>query len=220
MANLCLSATLAILLISIVFRAKAQISTPCTSSMISSFTPCLNYVTGSSGTGSPPTEDCCNSLKSLMTDNMDCVCLIVTGNVPVSIPFINANLAITLPRVCKSSVPLQCKASGVPLPPPGPVLFGPTPAPARAPAPRAPAPAPAPHSHSPKASKAAAVAAPPPAESLDIAPASPPKFSLGPSANPGIRPVVNPKSASGPSTVSLPSVVLMFVGIMAFKLFY
>lgn len=109
MAHSWLSATIAILLLSSVFRTKAQISTPCTSSMISSFTPCLNFVTGSSGTGSSPTEDCCNSLKSLMTDNMDCACLIVTGNVPVSIPFINANLAISLPRVCKSSVPLQCK---------------------------------------------------------------------------------------------------------------
>ncbi|XP_011082646.1 non-specific lipid-transfer protein [Sesamum indicum] len=162
----CLCASVAILLlISSVFRARAQITTPCTASVISSFTPCFNYLTGSSGTGSSPTEDCCNSLRSLMTDNVDCACLIITGNVPVSIPFINANLAISLPRVCKNSVPLQCKASGVPLPAPGPVLFGPTPAPAApasrghpaAPAPRGhpAAPAPAPDAHSPRASKAA-----------------------------------------------------------------
>ncbi|KAK4441654.1 hypothetical protein Salat_0500300 [Sesamum alatum] len=215
----CLHATVAtFLLISSLFRGNAQISTPCTTSVISSFTPCFNYLTGSTGTGSSPTEDCCNSLRSLMTDNVDCACLIITGNVPVSIPFINANLAISLPRVCKNSVPLQCKASGVPLPPPGPVLFGPTPAPA--PAAPAPAPtAPAPHGHSPRASKAttAAVAAPPPVESMDVVPAPPPKFSLGPSVNPGVRPVVKPNSASNPSTVSLSSLVLVLVGTMAFK---
>ncbi|KAL0435711.1 UNVERIFIED_CONTAM: hypothetical protein Sradi_0279000 [Sesamum radiatum] len=105
--------------------------------MITTFTPCLNYVTGSSGRGSSPTEDCCNSLKSLMNDGMDCACLIVTGNVPLSIPFINRNLAISLPRLCQTSVPVQCKASGDPLPPPGPVVLGPTPAPA-------------PRSHNPK----------------------------------------------------------------------
>ncbi|KAL0458164.1 UNVERIFIED_CONTAM: hypothetical protein Slati_0443600 [Sesamum latifolium] len=222
----CLCASVAIfLLISSVFRAKAQISTPCTTSVISSFTPCFNYLTGSTGTGSSPTEDCCNSLRSLMTDNVDCACLIITGNVPVSIPFINANLAISLPRVCKNSVPLQCKASGVPLPAPGPVLFGPTPAPAApaphahpaAPAPHAHPAAPAPHAHSPKASKAATavVDAPPPVESFDVAPASPPKFSLGPSVNPGVRPVVNPNAASNPSTMSLPSLVLILIGTMA-----
>ncbi|KAK6120070.1 hypothetical protein DH2020_046200 [Rehmannia glutinosa] len=192
-----------------IFRTNAQISTPCSSSTISTFTPCLNFVTGSTGTGSSPTESCCDSLKSLMSDNMDCVCLIVTGNVPVSIPFINASLAITLPRMCRNSVPLQCKSTGVPLPPPGPVLFGPTPAPAPArsrPQPRAPS----------------AAAAPPPAESLDVTPAaSPPKFSLGPSANPGIRPVVNPNSASTPLTISLSSLILiMHIGIMALIKFF
>ncbi|KAL0370500.1 UNVERIFIED_CONTAM: hypothetical protein Sangu_0368100 [Sesamum angustifolium] len=99
----CLCASVAMFLfISSVFRAKAQISTPCTTSVISSFTPCFNYLTGSSGAGSSPTQDCCNSLRSLMTDNVDCACLIITGNVPVSIPFINANLAISLPRVCRT----------------------------------------------------------------------------------------------------------------------
>ncbi|KAL2535421.1 AAI domain-containing protein [Forsythia ovata] len=78
-----------------------------------------------------------------MSDSMDCTCLIVTGNVPVSIPFINRTLAISLPRMCKNSVPLQCKATGVTLPSPGPALFAPTQAPiAHAPH--------APHAHSPK----------------------------------------------------------------------
>ncbi|EYU40905.1 hypothetical protein MIMGU_mgv1a020522mg, partial [Erythranthe guttata] len=193
------------------------ISTPCTSSVITTFTPCINYVTGSSGTASSPTKDCCDSLKSVMTNNMDCVCLIVTGNVPFSLPFLNANLAISLPRVCQNSVPLQCQASGIPLPAPGPVLFGPP-----QPRPRPPSPAPSPthaHAPSPHTSKAvAAVAAPPPTGSLDIAPAAPPEFPEGRSENPWIRPVVNPNSASSSSTVSSPSlVVLTFIGVVAFK---
>ncbi|XP_015087166.2 SH3 domain-containing protein C23A1.17-like [Solanum pennellii] len=116
---------------------NCQINTACTSSIISTFTPCLNYLTGSSGNGSSPTEDCCNSLKSSMSDSIDCICLIVTGNVPVSIPFIRT-LALSLPKACNSGVPVQCSASGVPLPSPGPALFAPPPA---------PVPVPPPHHH-------------------------------------------------------------------------
>ncbi|KAG8389324.1 hypothetical protein BUALT_Bualt02G0217500 [Buddleja alternifolia] len=218
MAFSSLNPILAILLItSLVFKTNAQISTPCTASMITTFTPCLNFVTGSSGSGSSPTQECCDSLKTLMADSMDCTCLIVTGNVPVSIPFVNRSLGISLPRVCKSSVPIQCKASGVPLPAPGPVLFRPPLAPAAS----------APHSHrhspspTPTASKSAAAAVPPPDDhTLDIEPAAPPEYSLGPSSNPGIRPVVNPNSASNALPISFPSIALMFVGIMAFKFFF
>ncbi|CAA0828087.1 Bifunctional inhibitor/lipid-transfer protein/seed storage 2S albumin superfamily protein [Striga hermonthica] len=111
-------------------NAQINISTPCTSSMIQTFMPCLSYVTGSSSTGSSPTQDCCDSLKALMAKGVECGCLIVTGNVPIStIPFVNRNLAISLPRMCQSSVPVQCKASGDRLPAPGPVLLGPTSAP-------------------------------------------------------------------------------------------
>uniref|UniRef100_A0A3Q7I3V0 Bifunctional inhibitor/plant lipid transfer protein/seed storage helical domain-containing protein n=1 Tax=Solanum lycopersicum TaxID=4081 RepID=A0A3Q7I3V0_SOLLC len=52
-----------------------------------------------------------------MSDSIDCICLIVTGNVPVSIPFIRT-LALSLPQACNSGVPVQCSASGVPLPSP------------------------------------------------------------------------------------------------------
>ncbi|XP_073024163.1 non-specific lipid transfer protein GPI-anchored 16-like isoform X2 [Primulina eburnea] len=202
MAHSYAQSLVATLLICMFFEANAQISTPCTSSMINSFSPCLNYVTGSSASGSSPTHDCCNSLESLVSGSMDCACLIITGNVPVSVPFVNRSLAISLPRVCKTSVPLKCKASGDPLPAPGPVLFGPSAAPAAA---------------STHASKAAAADAPPPADTLDISPASPPEFSLAPNANPGIRPVVDPRSDSNLSTASLPYLVLIFIGMVVFK---
>ncbi|XP_042055716.1 non-specific lipid transfer protein GPI-anchored 16-like [Salvia splendens] len=210
-----------VLILSSILKTNAQINTACSNSMISSFTPCLSIVAGSS-----PSRGCCDALKSLVENNMDCACLIITGNVPVSIPFINANLGSTLPRACKTSIPMHCKSSGVPLPAPGPVLFTPPAPPAPEPAlPRvhvpASAPAPAPHhAHSPKGSKAARAAAPPPDGGLDIAPAAaaapPPKFPLGRGANPGVRPVVNNNSsASDLFAVSWAHLILVFAGIIA-----
>jgi len=91
------------------YMASAQITTACTSSLISSFTPCLNFITGSTNGGGSPTSGCCDALDSLMTSSTDCTCLILTGNVPFNLP-INRALAITLPQLCNSqSVPLQCK---------------------------------------------------------------------------------------------------------------
>ncbi|KAI3954833.1 hypothetical protein MKW92_025284 [Papaver armeniacum] len=105
-----------------------QINTSCTASMISSFTPCLNYITQSSGgNGSAPatpSTECCSSLKSLASSGMNCACLIVTGSVPFQLP-INRTLAISLPKACKlDGVPVQCDASSAPLPAPGPASFG------------------------------------------------------------------------------------------------
>ncbi|KAK4757668.1 hypothetical protein SAY87_018969 [Trapa incisa] len=93
--------------------SNGQVMTSCTASMISSFTPCINFVTNSSpnGTAPSPTSECCNSFKSLMGDGMDCMCLIITGNVPFQVP-INRSLAVSLPRACKmTGVPIQCKGT-------------------------------------------------------------------------------------------------------------
>lgn len=90
-----------------VISVQAQISTPCTASQVTSFTPCINFITGSSAGGNAtPTAGCCDSVKSLMSGSIDCACLIVTGNVPISLP-INRALAISLPRAC--NLPLQCQ---------------------------------------------------------------------------------------------------------------
>lgn len=80
----------------------------CTTSMITSFAPCLSYLTGS-GSGSP-TGDCCKALGDLITSSSDCGCLMLSGGVPFSLP-INRSLAVSLPQFCQSgSVPLsQCK---------------------------------------------------------------------------------------------------------------
>ncbi|KAI4369643.1 hypothetical protein MLD38_018064 [Melastoma candidum] len=55
--------------------------------MISSFTPCMNFVTNSSSKRDPyPTSDCCTSLKNLTNGGLGCACLLVTGSVPFQIP--------------------------------------------------------------------------------------------------------------------------------------
>ncbi|XP_027362552.1 non-specific lipid-transfer protein-like protein At2g13820 [Abrus precatorius] len=105
--------------------AYAQVTTPCNASMINNlFSPCVNFLTNSSGNGTSPSAQCCNSMKSLTSGGMDCLCLIVTGNVPFRIP-INRTLAISLPRACNMpGLPVQCKSS--PLPAPGPASLGPS----------------------------------------------------------------------------------------------
>ncbi|KAJ0054448.1 hypothetical protein Pint_03279 [Pistacia integerrima] len=95
--------------------------------MISTFTPCLNFITGSTGNGgSPPTQSCCDSLQSLMSTSTDCACLVINANVPLQLP-INPTLSLGLPQACNmGGVPIQCKAaSGSPLPAPGPKILGP-----------------------------------------------------------------------------------------------
>ncbi|KAG6727249.1 hypothetical protein I3842_02G120700 [Carya illinoinensis] len=119
----------------LIIPVYGQISTPCNASIISSFTPCMNLLTNSTANGTSPSADCCNSLKSLTSGGLDCLCLIVTGSVPFQIP-INRSLAISLPRACNMpGVPVQCKASAAPIPAPGPFSPGPTLSPGLSPTP-------------------------------------------------------------------------------------
>ncbi|KDO68678.1 hypothetical protein CISIN_1g038771mg [Citrus sinensis] len=208
-----------------VISVNGQLTTPCTTSMISSFTPCLNFITGSTSNGvTTPTQNCCDSLKSLMSTSMDCACLVITANVPLQLP-INRTLSLSLPRACNmGGVPVQCKASGTPLPAPGclpsfgtnmltktslagpAALFGP------APAPIADSPL------SPRASKAVAPAAETDTTE-DLTPASPPVESDAPTS-PGISPALTPPpspSASRRSCIPPPSLLLFFVGIRRFR---
>jgi hypothetical protein len=84
----------------------------CTASLITSFTPCLNFLTNSTnGGGSAPTQDCCRSLAALVNASTGCACLILTGNVPLGAP-VNRTLAVMLPKACDSAaVPLQCRGT-------------------------------------------------------------------------------------------------------------
>jgi hypothetical protein len=88
----------------------------CTASLITSFTPCLNFLTSSTnGGGSAPTQDCCRSLGELMSASTGCACLVLTGNVPLGVPGgVNRTLAVALPKACNSAaVPLQCQGTCV-----------------------------------------------------------------------------------------------------------
>ncbi|PKA66084.1 hypothetical protein AXF42_Ash010494 [Apostasia shenzhenica] len=181
------------------FSASGQITTSCTSSLISSFTPCLNFLTGSTdggGGGGSPTAACCSTLSSLISSSTQCACLIVTGNVPLSLP-INRTLAVSLPRLCRGrTVPLQCStAVGTPLPGPGPVSYAPS-LPPLPPQPTAPA---------------AGVDTPPPS---DPRTASSPSISGSPldhAGNQGQRPLILPNSVVKISTVHVFSAVVICV---------
>ncbi|CAN7097020.1 unnamed protein product [Brassica rapa subsp. narinosa] len=103
-----------------VLMSLAQINTPCSPTMLSSVTGCMSFLTGGA---TSTTSDCCRALKTLTGTSMDCLCMIVTANVPLDLP-INRTLAISLPRAC--GVPVQCKASSALLYSPGPASVGPT----------------------------------------------------------------------------------------------
>ncbi|CAK9160683.1 unnamed protein product [Ilex paraguariensis] len=169
----------------------------CTPSMLSTFTPCMNFITNSSTNGTSPSSNCCNSLRSLASNGTECLCLIVTGNVPFQLP-INQTLAISLPRACNmSGVPLQCKASGAPLPAPGPAAFGPSLSPKASP------------SNSPEASTVPEAVSPAPV--ADTTPALAPPSQT--TTNSGIRPIVNPSSANPSHSLSPAFLVAVFVAI-------
>ncbi|KAF4348264.1 hypothetical protein G4B88_002665 [Cannabis sativa] len=110
--------SIAYIILILIGLVNGQISTPCTFTMITSFTPCLNFITGSSSNGQSqaPTTGCCSSLRTLLSSGMDCACLLVTASVPFQLP-INRTLALSLPSACNmNGVPIQCKSSGTPLP--------------------------------------------------------------------------------------------------------
>ncbi|XP_034686180.1 protein YLS3-like [Vitis riparia] len=204
-SSMCLVSTLAIALMVVIMPVQGQISTSCSASMISSFTPCINFVTNSSGNGTSPTADCCNALRSLTSTSMDCFCLIVTGSVPFQIP-INRTLAISLPRACNmASVPVQCKATGAPVPAPGPAALGPTLSPT-GPSPKASS---VPESTSP-------ALAPESDTTPSLTPDSPTADSDAPTTTTGSRPVLTPSAGNRPQSLS-PSLVLFVLGIIFIK---
>ncbi|XP_004511392.1 non-specific lipid transfer protein GPI-anchored 20 [Cicer arietinum] len=200
----CLTVVLAM-----VAPAYGQITTPCNISMVtSSISPCMSFLTNSSGNGTSPTADCCNSIKSLTSGSKDCLCLVVTGNVPFTLP-INRTLAISLPRACNlPGVPLQCKTSGSPLPAPGPASLGPSLSPASTPS-------------APSLSPQASSILPTP-----VTPSLPPQpetatpsvnaDSPSPTSERG-RSDLTPSSAGSPTYSLLPSVVIILFGFAVFK---
>ncbi|GKV42432.1 hypothetical protein SLEP1_g49839 [Rubroshorea leprosula] len=199
---------LAVVLTVSIFQVSGQLNFPCTPSMLTSVTPCMNFLTNSSSNGTTPTADCCNSLKSLTSGGMGCLCLIVTGTVPFQVP-INRTLAISLPRSCNMpNVPVQCKANIAPVPAPDPISLSPVGSPA---APVVPEPTP---SAEPT----------PPAEApvSDTTPVLTPPSTEGsavPTATTGSRPTLTPSAAVSSYSLS-PSLLLAAVGFVVLKYYY
>ncbi|KAJ9154287.1 hypothetical protein P3X46_027640 [Hevea brasiliensis] len=202
---------LAIALIVLIFPAHGQINTPCTPSFLSSFAPCMNFLTNSSANGTSPSQDCCSSLKNLTSNGMDCLCLIFTGSVPFQIP-INRSLAISLPRACNMQrVPVQCKASVSPIPAPGPASLGPSLSPRVSPPAASPkasvVPEPTPSTLPPESSTTPVLT--PPSPTVDTG---------APTSTTGSRPVLNPPSSAAESSHSLsPSFLLFAIGFVVLK---
>ncbi|GLT78546.1 hypothetical protein SLA2020_500770 [Shorea laevis] len=196
---------LAVVLTVSISQVSGQVNSPCTPNMLTSVTPCMNFLTNSSANGTTPTADCCNSLKSLTSGGMGCLCLIVTGTVPFQVP-VNRTLAISLPRSCNMpSVPVQCKANIAPVPAPGPISLSPGGSPA---APVVPEPTP---STEPT----------PPAEApvSDTTPVLTPPSTEGsatPTATTGSRPALTPSAAVSSYSLS-PSLLLAAVGFVVLK---
>lgn len=89
-----------------------QITTPCTTTLINTITPCANFITGSTNNiGFTPSSTCCESLLSLISTSVECACLIITANVPIQLP-INSVLSLLLPQACNvNEMPALCKGA-------------------------------------------------------------------------------------------------------------
>ncbi|KAA0040812.1 hypothetical protein IC582_001835 [Cucumis melo] len=188
---------LAFALVAIILPVNGQMNMSCSASMVSSFSPCLNFVTNSSANGTSPTADCCNAIRSLASGGRDCLCLIVTGGVPFQIP-INRTLAISLPRACNlPGVPIQCNAATAPASAPASIPLGP--------------------SLSPQPSPTASPQAPEPTTPA-LTPSSPvvPEAEA-PSETGGSRPVLTPSSAV-PSNSFPDSFLLMGLAFVILKI--
>ncbi|CAA7399191.1 unnamed protein product [Spirodela intermedia] len=93
-------------------EVAAQSILACTVSMISSFTPCVNYLTGSSNAQLAPTAECCGAFGGLLSSSTSCACQILTGSIPFGLPF-NRTLALKLPSYCNSTSIDLFKCPGV-----------------------------------------------------------------------------------------------------------
>ncbi|GAB2225400.1 hypothetical protein Droror1_Dr00006192 [Drosera rotundifolia] len=73
--------------------------------------PCLPFVQGSV---TEPTLLCCRNLQLLYDQEPGCLCLLLNGTSPISIP-VNATLALQLPALCHFQTGHSCP--GVSMPP-------------------------------------------------------------------------------------------------------
>ncbi|XP_054787412.1 non-specific lipid transfer protein GPI-anchored 5-like [Prosopis cineraria] len=101
--------TLAVALVATQWTQTAAQSS-CTSAL-TSMSPCLNYITGSSPT---PSSTCCSQLSSVVQSSPQCLCSVLNGGGSSLGITINQTLALSLPGACKVQTPpvSQCKGAG------------------------------------------------------------------------------------------------------------
>lgn len=94
-----------VLMTNMVTQNAAQSS--CTTTL-TSLSPCLNYIMGSSST---PSATCCSQLSSVVQSSPQCLCSLLNGGASSFGITINQTLALSLPASCKVQTPpvSQCK---------------------------------------------------------------------------------------------------------------
>ncbi|KAJ1405172.1 Plant lipid transfer protein/Par allergen [Sesbania bispinosa] len=102
---------LVMVLVAIMWTQSAAQSS-CTSTL-TSLSPCLNYIMGSSST---PSASCCSQLSSVVQSSPQCLCSVLNGGGSSFGITINQTLALSLPGACKVQTPpvSQCKAGNGP----------------------------------------------------------------------------------------------------------
>ncbi|CAJ2627833.1 non-specific lipid transfer protein GPI-anchored 5-like [Trifolium pratense] len=102
-----------ILVANMMTQNEAQSS--CTSTL-TSLSPCLNYIMGSS---SNPSASCCSQLSTVVQSSPQCLCSLLNGGGSSFGITINQTLALSLPSACKVQTPpvSQCKGGNGPISP-------------------------------------------------------------------------------------------------------
>ncbi|NP_001238368.1 Non-specific lipid transfer protein GPI-anchored 5-like precursor [Glycine max] len=87
----------------------------CTNTL-TSLSPCLNYIMGSSPT---PSASCCSQLSSIVQSSPQCLCSVLNGGGSTFGITINQTLALSLPGACEVQTPpvSQCQAGNGPTTP-------------------------------------------------------------------------------------------------------
>ncbi|GAB2294826.1 hypothetical protein Dimus_029019 [Dionaea muscipula] len=101
---------LALVLVSMIpAGAMAQSSSSCTN-VLTSLSPCLNYITGSSST---PSSGCCTQLASVVKSQAQCLCEVLNASSSSLGININQTRALDLPSICTVQTPAisQCSSS-------------------------------------------------------------------------------------------------------------
>ncbi|CAK8571894.1 unnamed protein product [Lathyrus sativus] len=103
---------LAMVLVAANMMTQNAAQSGCTTTL-TSLSPCLNYIMGSSST---PSTSCCSQLSTVVQSSPQCLCSLFNGGGSSFGITINQTLALSLPVACKVQTPpvSQCKGQTSP----------------------------------------------------------------------------------------------------------